>query len=252
MNTRRTLGKQELPQAAFRWRNLWRRMEIGKTDFPLAGSELKKETIITAIVFFGVGFLAGYIYDAHQSSRPQPAVSTATSPGTAGAGEAPGGAAGTSGSAMPGLPQGHPPIDVDSMIKALQDQAAQNPRDPEAPLRLANVLYDHQRYSDAVEWYQKALKLDPKNVNARTDLGTCFFNLGQPKQALAEYRESLRSDPRHEPTLFNLIVVNLEGTHDLAAARDAWQQLHRLNPNYSGLDQLKQRLDAAGGGSAPQ
>jgi Tfp pilus assembly protein PilF len=230
-------------------------MGIEHIHFPLAGNELKKETIITAIVFFGVGFLAGYIYDAHQSSRPQPAVSAAMSQGAAGAGGAQGGAAdasGASGGAMPGLPQGHPPINVDSMIKALQDQAAQNPQDPEAPLRLANVLYDHQRFSEAVEWYQKALKLDPKNVGARTDLGTCFFNLGQPKQALAEYRKSLESDPRHEPTLFNVIVVNLEGTHDLAAARAAWDELHRLNPSYQGLDQLKQRLDAAGGGSAPQ
>lgn len=151
---------------------------------------------------------------------------------------------------MQGLPQGHPPINADSMIKALKEQAAQNPQDPEAPLRLANVLYDHQRFSEAVEWYQKALKLDPKNVNARTDLGTCFFNLGQPKQALAEYHKSLQADPRHEPTLFNMIVVNLEGTHDLAAARDAWQKLHGLNPNYRGLDRLKQRLDAEGGASS--
>jgi cytochrome c-type biogenesis protein CcmH/NrfG len=215
---------------------------------------LKKETIITAIVFFGVGFLAGYIYDAHQSSNPQPAASAGISQQAPGAGGAAGEAADTSGApggAMPGLPQGHPPINTDSMIKALQDQAAQNPQDPEAPLRLANVLYDHQRFSEAIEWYQKALKLDPKNVDARTDLGTCFFNLGQPKQALAEYRKSLQSDPRHEATLFNMIVVNLEGTHDLAAARDAWEQLHRLNPNYRGLDQLKQRLDAAGGAAAP-
>lgn len=213
---------------------------------------MKKETIITAIVFFGVGFLAGYIYDAHQKTRPPHTASVPVGEGSSsGIQDVPSGAAAgrTSGTANPGLPEGHPPLDIDSMIKALEEQAAQNPQDPEPPLRLANVFYDHRRFQEAVEWYQKALKLDPKNVNARTDLGTSYFNLGRPPEALAEYRKSLEIDPKHEPTIFNTIVVNLEGTHDLAAARAAWERLHRMNPNYPGLDRLKQSLDAGGGAS---
>ena len=38
-------------------------------------------------------------------------------------------------------------------------------------------------------------------------------------QALKEYSQSLAIDPDHKPTLLNVIVVNLEGTHDIAAAR---------------------------------
>ena len=45
--------------------------------------------------------------------------------------------------------------------------------------------------------------------------------------------------------LFNRIIANLEGTHDLAAAQAAWDRLHRLNPNYPGLEQLKQGLENA-------
>ena len=146
---------------------------------------------------------------------------------------------------MQGLPPGHPPLNLDSTIKAFEDAAAQNPQDPEPVLRLANLLYDNRRFQDAVQWYQKALKLDPKNVNARTDLGTAYFSLGRPQDALKEYKQSLQIAPRHEPTIFNLIVVNLEGTHDLAAARAAWEKLHAMNPNYKGLDELQQRLDAA-------
>jgi tetratricopeptide (TPR) repeat protein len=211
---------------------------------------LKKETLITAvtaIVFLVVGFLAGYIYDAHQkTSAPAAVVVPADSP-SGGMAQAPPEAAsqGAPGTGMQGLPPGHPPINMDSTIKALEDQAAQAPQDPEPALRLANLFYDNQRYQDAADWYEKALKLGPKDVNARTDLGTVYFNLGRPQDALAEYRKSLEIDPGHEPTIFNMIIVNLEGTHNLAAARTAWEKLHGMNPNYKGLEELKKRLDAA-------
>jgi tetratricopeptide (TPR) repeat protein len=141
------------------------------------------------------------------------------------------------------LPEGHPPIDTAAAIKVLGAEAERNPEDPKPPLNLANFLYDQHQYSEAVIWYQKALALDPGNVNARTDLGTCYFNLGRPKEAIREFQESLKKDPRHQPTWYNLIVVNLDGTHDLAAARTAWEKLHSLNPNYEGLEELRKTLD---------
>jgi tetratricopeptide (TPR) repeat protein len=215
---------------------------------------LKKETVITAIVFFAVGFLAGYIYDAQKNWNTQRTVASAPRARD----EAPSGAA-TAGAAGTGmgqaLPEGHPPIDIASVVKTLEEQAAQNPQDVNVRVNLANYLYDHQRWQQAIEWYQKALALDPKNVSARTDLGTAYFNAGNPQEALREYRESLQYDPTHQPTLFNSIIVNLDGLHDTAAARQAWERLNKMNPGYPGLDKLKDRLEAEGvslSGSAPR
>ena len=133
------------------------------------------------------------------------------------------------------------------MIKQLSDQAAQSPKDAEIPLKLANFLYDQKQYGQAIEWYQKSLALNPKNVNARTDMGTAYYYSGQAGQALKEYTQALTIDPDHKPTLLNMIVVNLEGTHDYAAARKAWDRLHKLDPANSALQDLKQKLDAAQG-----
>ena len=144
-----------------------------------------------------------------------------------------------------GLPEGHPPIDSAAIIQQLEDMAAQNPKDADVRLKLANFLYDQKQYSKAIEWYQRALELDPKNVNARTDLGTAYFYTGRPQDALREYDKSLAIDPKHEPTLLNAIVVNLEGTHDLAAAQKAWDRLYKLNPNHPALAGLKEQIDAA-------
>ncbi len=209
---------------------------------------MKKETIITAIIFFGVGFLSGYIYDAQKNWSAQQRAASAphTHEGEAGAaqtaGMPPGG--GT-------LPEGHPPVDTSAVVKAMEEEAGRNPRDPEPRLRLANYLYDQQQWPKAIEWYQKALDLDPKNINAHTDLGTAYYNVGRGQDALREYRKSLEIDPKHEPTMFNMIVVNLHGTGDLAAAQRSWEQLNKLNPAYPGLDRIKQALDGARAGARP-
>jgi TPR repeat protein len=215
---------------------------------------MKKETVLAAAVFFVLGFLAGYITDAQMNwSGRQKAVMTATpsmpsempssgAPSTAQAGSMP-----------PGLPEGHPPIDSALIIKQLEEAAEQNPKDPEIPLKLANFLYDQRQYRQAIEWYQKSLAINPKNVNARTDLGTAYFYIGQTGKALEEYSQSLAIDPDHKPTLLNLIVVNLEGTHDMAAAQRAWDHLHSLDPANPALQSLKHKLDAArgSGGALP-
>jgi tetratricopeptide (TPR) repeat protein len=204
---------------------------------------MKKETIATAVIFLVVGFLAGYITDAQLNwNVRQKAPQAAVSPDMASdANPAPP----TGGSNPQALPQGHPPIDSGAVIKQMEEMAAQNPKDSDLRLKLANYLYDQKQYKQSIEWYQRALELDPKNVNARTDLGTAYFYSGRSQDALAEYRKSLAIDPKHEPTLLNSIVVNLDGTHDLAAAGKAWDQLHKVNPNHPALAGLKEKLDAA-------
>jgi len=210
---------------------------------------LKKETIITAVVFLVVGFFIGYITEAEFNWNAPEKITPAAAPALAEAAPA----SGQAGAASNGqLPPGHPPLEVAGKIKELQDQAAQNPNDPQPLLELANVFYDQQQFERAAQYYEKGLALDPRNVNARTDLGTAYFNLGRPQDALKEYEATLKVNPAHEPTLFNMIIVNLQGTHDLAAARAAWEKLHRQNPNYPGLDKVKERLEAARSGTKRQ
>jgi tetratricopeptide (TPR) repeat protein len=200
---------------------------------------LKKETIITAIVFFAIGCLAGYVGSEYKASNNQQAAVVPA----AGSSEA---VPADQGAKQPeSLPQGHPPIGDTAVVKVLQDEAAQRPEDPLPALKLANYFYDRQQFDHAIEWYQKTLALDPKSVNAHTDLGTSYFNVGRPQEALGEFRKSLGINPEHAQTLFNSIVVNLEGTHDLAAAQQAWDRLRAVSPSYPGLDRLKQSIDEA-------
>lgn len=109
--------------------------------------------------------------------------------------------------------------------------------------KLGNVNFDLERYEEAGKWYQAALKLKPDDVNVRTDLGASYY-LRKPPQfdaAIAEYRTSLKYDPRHEKTLHNLALV-LFDKGDKAGARTALEQLEKVNPNNPQLPNLKAKL----------
>jgi Tetratricopeptide repeat len=216
------------------------------------GNEVKIETIVTAVIFFSVGFLAGFIYKSQgRANVPVPAVAAAasTNSGAASTG-AMGAGSGANIDPATGLPNGHPPLEVAQIIQNYEQRARQNPQDPEIPLQLANYLYDKKYFNLAIEWYQRSLTLNSRDINARTDLGTCYFYTGQPQQAITEYKKALALNPNHQPTMFNMIVVNLEGTHDLRAAQRYWSELNRLNPSYPGLKDIKGKLDVAVGSAA--
>lgn len=204
---------------------------------------MKRETVITAVVFLIVGFLAGYITDSqiNWSARKRAPMAGSDHVHEQAPAGMPGSGAG--GGMNQGLPEGHPPVDNSAMMKVLEEQVAQNPKDPSLRIQLANVYYDSGQWQKAVEGYQKALELDPKNVGARTDLGTAYFNLGRSQDALREYGKSIELDPNHQPTMFNTIIVYMQGTGDVSAAQAAWDRLHRINPSYPGLDRLKGQLE---------
>ncbi len=209
---------------------------------------MKKETIVTAVIFLAVGFLAGYITEAQMgwSTRqiaPQAAAPSTEMPPPATTAPDPANSAAN----QQGLPAGHPPIDSGAVVQQMEEEATQNPKDADIRLKLADFLYDQKDYSKAIQWYEQALDLTPKDINARTDLGTAFFYLGRPQDALREYNQVLEINPRHEPTLVNSIVVNLEGTHDVAAAQKAWDRLYQINPNHPALASLKDQINAARG-----
>src|SRR3569832_955867 len=88
------------------------------------------------------------------------------------------------------------PIDP-ARVKALQDAAAQNPKDVQSRVQLGNIYFDGEKYPDAITWYEQALALNPNDTNVSTDLGVAYYYTNQPDKALAQFDHSLAMDPKH-------------------------------------------------------
>jgi tetratricopeptide (TPR) repeat protein len=87
------------------------------------------------------------------------------------------------------------------------------------------------------------LKLDPKNVNASTDLGVCYYYTQQDDRALAQFEHSLSIDPNHVKTLFNQGIVRAFGKQDLEGATQSWQRVMAVAPDSEEGKRVKQILD---------
>src|SRR5262249_9403661 len=102
-----------------------------------------------------------------------------------------------------------------------------------AAVKAGNLLYDAQRYPEAIEFYKLAFALLPDDINVSTDLGTALWYSGRADEALAQDEKSLAIDATHAQTLFNIGIVRADGKRDYKGAVAAWETLLTTNPTYT-------------------
>ena len=109
--------------------------------------------------------------------------------------------------------------------------------------------YDDDRLKKATGYYEKALAIDPKDVNVRTDMALTYFFRTPPEtdRAIAEFRRSLAIDPRHQITLQNLTAA-LTTKGDLQAAEQTLAQLQSVAPGNPAIPQLRADIEKARSG----
>jgi tetratricopeptide (TPR) repeat protein len=117
------------------------------------------------------------------------------------------------------------------------------PKDFNLLVKLGDTNFDLERYAEAERWYQTALRINPKDPTVRMDLGLTF-HLRQPRdldKAIAEYRKALGYDPRHEKALQNLIAALID-KGDKTAARESLKQLEEINPAHETIAKFRDLL----------
>jgi cytochrome c-type biogenesis protein CcmH/NrfG len=187
---------------------------------------VSKDSLVVGIAGVFFGLLVGWIIGNQQGGgRPPAAPAAAAAPASAGGGQ-----------------PAPPPLD-ESRASALKVTAQQNPSDAVTRVQLGNMYFDAGRFPEAVDWYQQALKINPKDVNASTDLGISFYYMNDPDKALAQFDTSLAIDPKHAKTLLNVGIVRAFGKQDLKGAAEVWQKILDVAPASEEARAAKQALD---------
>lgn len=143
------------------------------------------------------------------------------------------------------------PIDPER-VKALENMAAQNAKDPQPRVQLGNIYFDGEQYPQAIKWYEQAIALNPGDPNVSTDLGVAYYYTNQPDRALRQFDHSLSIDPKHIKTLLNMGIVRAFGKQDLQGAAEAWQRVVDLDPNSPEGQAAKKGLDGIKSAHPPQ
>ena len=208
--------------------------------------------LVSGILF---GFLLGYIiaYAVHEPKVVQQAAPVPAA-GNMGMGQSVPQPAGVEGGGAVGGGGGNEQMmaTVFEEIKSLKAAIEKNPKDAASLIRLANMYHDARKFEEAVQYYKRGLEVTPKDVDARTDMGICLYEMGMADDAIAQFRTSLSYDPNHWQTWLNLGVVYLFDKHDVKAASDAFDKVEELNPGFKDLPLLREAIKKARASGPPQ
>ena len=212
---------------------------------------MKSDAIAFLVSGMCFGVIVGWVIGVQQAQRAGQPVAVQASTQAAQSASAPASQGAGSSQRQP------PPLD-EARVQQLTTILNSDPKNAGATVQLANTYFDAERYSDAIKWYEQALKLDPKNPDASTDLGVSYYYSNRTDDALKQFDKSLQMDPKHTKTLLNQGIVLAFGKQDLQGAEAAWKKVVEIAPNSPEGQAAKRGLDgiaaahqgAPGGGSA--
>jgi Tfp pilus assembly protein PilF len=95
------------------------------------------------------------------------------------------------------------------------------------------LALSHQKRGEkekAIEGYRKIIEMDPMNVEAHTNLGVIYKDMGKLVQAVKEFQMVLSMNPRHEKAHNNLgVIFYLQG--NLKKAIQEFREVLDINPS---------------------
>ena len=124
---------------------------------------------------------------------------------------------------------------------AFYERAQQiKPDDYELIVKLGNIYFDARQFETAAKWYEQALAKKPDDTNVRTDLGITFVERDVPDfdRAVIEFQTSLKTNPKHEPTLYNLGAAYFK-KGELEEANKILARLEAVNPQSQLVGKLR-------------
>jgi cytochrome c-type biogenesis protein CcmH/NrfG len=174
-----------------------------------------KHVYTMAIVCLVVGLAIGYLFRGSESpdrpvQRTKPAI------------------VGGVGEHMPNLEQMKHM--ADKQAEPLLERLKQDPNNAALLVQVGDAYKQTHQFKDAANFYERSLKIDPKNAGVRSDMASVLYYTGDVDGALAQLQEALKYDARNGAALFNLGMIRWQGKNDGNGAVAAWEELLKTNP----------------------
>ena len=179
---------------------------------------MKKENVIIVVIALAIGLLGGFLIFS-LSSKQETQLPSA------------------------GVPEGSgSPVDYQLRIGELEKAVANDPRNLQAWVMLANDYYDTDQPQKAIGAYGKALELDPRNPNLLTDQGVMFKRVGGYDKALANFEKAQKLDPKHLQSLYNIGIIYAQDLKQPDKALKAWTHYLELDSTSPAAQQVKRLI----------
>ena len=120
---------------------------------------------------------------------------------------------------------------VDEAIEQFQKAVRINPRYAEARSNFGAALFQKGQVEDAILQYTRALQINPNYAQAIYNLGLALFQKGQVDDAISQYTRAVRINPYY-PETYNLLGNAFLQKGQLDEALEQFQKALEINLNY--------------------
>ena len=140
----------------------------------------------------------------------------------------------------------------------LENALKDDPNNSGLLVQLGNLYYDWgqsevdskgeaanpaDKWSRAINYYERALAVDPKNVNVRVDMANLLRYMNRSDDAIKEYRTAMAQDPKHPQARINLVAALGDDKKDYKDALAEYEALLQAIPDQKNNTALKEQVD---------
>lgn len=130
------------------------------------------------------------------------------------------------------LPVTGPIVDTDTGKTAPLNlkQMEKSAETPESLAILGDKYFESNRFQDAIDIYERVVKLNPDDVDTYNDLGLALHYIGKPDRAIDTLRRGTEVNPSFQRIWLSLgFILTSTGKND--EAKEALKKAIELDPN---------------------
>lgn len=126
-------------------------------------------------------------------------------------------------------------------VGMLKKKVADNPKDTRTLKTLAQWLMDGHKTEEAIVYFERGVRLEPKNDSLLLDLSVCYFRLHRYEKAMEATDRILRLYPDHPRALLNKGAI-FAAMNKKTEAIAAWNRLLKRSPGSEEAHQAEKYL----------
>jgi tetratricopeptide (TPR) repeat protein len=118
----------------------------------------------------------------------------------------------------------------------LQSLAVQYEKEAIYPYWLGRLSYDGHEYEKAIQFFKRAIQLDPRMARAYDNLGLCYYYENQNELAVSNYDKAIeldRDSPHPSPWPYLNLAITQQFLDRLADAEKNLREAIRLDPDFA-------------------
>jgi tetratricopeptide (TPR) repeat protein len=128
-------------------------------------------------------------------------------------------------------PAPQPSVDYAEILGGLLSRLKDNPNDAALQARVGDLYFDMKSYDDSLPYYQKAIELDPNDIDSHNDLGLALHYLGRSNEAIEYIDKGINVNPDFQRIYLTKGFVLAQGLGNLKEARAAWGKAISIDPD---------------------